>query len=116
VKAASLQEFNTHYHPHDVIVLQLAGEKRPADLRLLHRPAILEPGECDTPAGRVPFIAIRLKQGDSLYVPYGFVHSAVSADQSSLHVSIGIYAAMAGDMLRYALNELTHSPALAQPL
>jgi ribosomal protein L16 Arg81 hydroxylase len=111
----SSQGFTTHFDDHDVIVLQLAGEK---DWQVFDRCAgqPLEATNVALPPDQQPTIAARLGKGDSLYVPRGFVHSAASASKHSLHASIGIYPMTVADLLRHAVNELAQSPVLSRPL
>jgi lysine-specific demethylase/histidyl-hydroxylase NO66 len=93
------QGFSTHVDEHDVIVLQLEGEK-----------------DWQVYGSGGPIIQARLRKGDSLYVPRGFAHCAASADQSSLHASIGIRPATVADLLSYVVNEFAGSPELARTL
>jgi len=109
------QGFITHFDDHDVIVLQLAGEK---DWRVYDRwtDAPREPTNVTIPEGQEPIITTRLKQGDSLYIPRGFAHSASCTDQGSLHASVGIYPATLAHLLRHAVEELAMSGVLSEPL
>jgi bifunctional lysine-specific demethylase and histidyl-hydroxylase NO66 len=112
----SSQGFRSHYDDHDVIVLQLEGEK---DWQVFDRTTdepLRGPTNVQVSDGQAPVLAARLAPGDSLYVPRGFVHCATAAGLSSLHISVGIYAATAADLLRYALNTLALSPALGVAL
>jgi bifunctional lysine-specific demethylase and histidyl-hydroxylase NO66 len=111
----SSQGYGTHYDDLDVIVLQLAGEKA---WRVFDRAAEgpLSKKSVTLPPSQSPILATKLQRGDALYVPRHFVHSAAAEDQFSLHVSVGIYATTVADMLRYAVDQLAASPALAQAL
>jgi ribosomal protein L16 Arg81 hydroxylase len=61
-------------------------------------------------------LSTTLAEGDSLYVPRGFVHCATAADRFSLHVSVGIYTSSVADILRYAVGKVADSPALTRAL
>jgi hypothetical protein len=107
------QGFSTHFDEHDVLVLQLDGEK---EWQVFDR-VTDRPGQAATvtPA-QPPLIDTTLRKGDSLYIPRGFAHCAKSAGHSSLHASIGIYPSTVGELLGYAAGLLAESPALARPL
>ncbi len=79
-----------HYDTHDVFVLQTAGSKSWD----VHQCAI--PFPLSTQHGR-PFgelapaiLSLQLRAGDALYLPRGFLHRAVSTDEISIHITIGI--------------------------
>jgi hypothetical protein len=84
-----------HYDTHDVIALQVTGHKHwriwdapwPLPMRMSENAydheAVLEHAERDAPIAEVT-----LAPGDSLYVPRGFIHAAVTGDEPSLHISL----------------------------
>jgi bifunctional lysine-specific demethylase and histidyl-hydroxylase NO66 len=94
--------FATHYDAHDVFVLQVAGRKR----WRIHEPVLPDPlerqaageraVEVDSPA----VLDVVLAAGDSLYLPRGWLHSAVALGEASLHLTVGVRA-----MNRYSLVE-----------
>ncbi|HEY9376374.1 MAG TPA: cupin domain-containing protein, partial [Jiangellaceae bacterium] len=98
--------FATHYDTHDVFVLQVAGRKR----WRIHQPVRPDPLERQ-PSGGIAdevgavsdspavFDAI-LAAGDSLYLPRGWLHSAVALGEQSLHLTVGVRA-----MNRFAIVE-----------
>lgn len=112
---AASQGMPAHYDDHDVIVLQISGAK---EWHIFDR-ATDNPKEARnlTPseAGE-PRIRAVLQAGESLYVPRGFAHEAAATGRSSLHLSVGLFPAIAADLLRHAVSELADSPQLAQPL
>lgn len=80
-----------HHDTHDVFVLQVAGEKRwriyepVLELPLPYQrytPFLGAPGE--------PALDVTLRPGDSLYLPRGFLHEALTSESDSLHVTIGV--------------------------
>ena len=100
------QGFAVHHDTHDVLVLQVAGEKRwllydpLLELPLKHQrwsPALGDPGE---PTGD-----LTLQAGDMLYLPRGWLHQAETSATDSLHLTIGITAYTWLDALRAALAE-----------
>ena len=87
------QGFAVHHDTHDVLVLQVAGEKRwllyepLLELPLKHQrysPALGEHGE--------PTDDLVLRAGDTLYLPRGWLHQAETSATDSLHLTIGITA------------------------
>lgn len=82
-----------HYDPHDVFVLQISGTKR----WNLYRPPVELPVQAssvrlDGYAEKEPDHVIELRPGDLLYLPRGTVHLANSANNNSIHVTIGLLA------------------------
>jgi bifunctional lysine-specific demethylase and histidyl-hydroxylase NO66 len=112
---SSSQGFDYHYDGHDVIVLQVGGAKV---WRVYDRVSAAPNSNANVTLAESarPILSTTLAQGDSLYVPRGFVHCAEAADQFSLHVSIGIYTTTVGEVLRYAVGKVADSPALAQDI
>jgi lysine-specific demethylase/histidyl-hydroxylase NO66 len=87
------QGFAVHHDTHDVLVLQVAGEKRwllyepLLELPLKHQrysSALGEHGE--------PTDDLVLRAGDTLYLPRGWLHQAETSSTDSLHLTIGITA------------------------
>jgi Cupin superfamily protein len=85
------QGLAVHHDTHDVFVLQVSGEKR----WLVYEPvlelplkdqrysrALGEPGE--------PVHDLTLRAGDTLYLPRGWLHEALTSETDSLHLTIGI--------------------------
>jgi bifunctional lysine-specific demethylase and histidyl-hydroxylase NO66 len=87
----SSQGFAVHHDTHDVLVLQVAGEKQ----WLLYQPALelptrdqrysAEPGGPGEPSHELTLAA-----GDTLYLPRGWLHEAVTSASDSLHITVGI--------------------------
>jgi bifunctional lysine-specific demethylase and histidyl-hydroxylase NO66 len=76
-----------HFDGHDVIVLQLHGEK---DWQVFGRHADKPTAPQNVQPSGMPLLAASLRRGDSLYIPRGFVHSVATAAQPSLHFSVAI--------------------------
>ena len=98
------QGFAVHHDTHDVLVLQVAGEKRwlvydpLLELPLKEQrwsPALGEPGE--------PVEELVLRAGDTLYLPRGWLHQAETSDTDSLHLTIGLVAQTRLDAVRAAV-------------
>ena len=88
---AGSQGLPVHHDTHEVISLQVAGSKRwlvyepVLELPLKnqrYRSALGEPGE--------PMLDVTLRAGDTLYLPRGWLHQALTSDEDSLHITVGI--------------------------
>jgi lysine-specific demethylase/histidyl-hydroxylase NO66 len=106
------QGFAVHHDTHDVLVLQVAGEKRwklsdpLLELPLKHQrysSALGEHGE--------PNDDLILRAGDTLYLPRGWLHEAETSQTDSLHLTIGIAAHSWLDAAGAALATLEDEPA-----
>jgi ribosomal protein L16 Arg81 hydroxylase len=99
------QGLPVHHDTHEVLSLQVAGEKRwlvyePAlELPLKdqrYRSALGAPGE--------PVLDVTLRAGDTLYLPRGWLHQALTSDSDSLHITVGINVRTWLDEARAALD------------
>jgi hypothetical protein len=100
------QGLPVHHDTHDVFCLQVAGEKRwlvyePAlELPLKEQrygPELGEPGP--------PVLDVVLHAGDTLYLPRGWLHEALTSDADSLHLTVGVNVYTRLDAVRAALEE-----------
>ena len=85
------QGFAPHYDTHDVFILQIDGSKH---WRLYDSPIPLPERsqsfkEQGSPAGELMH-ELDLAPGDLLYLPRGFIHEALTSEQRSIHVTLGI--------------------------
>ena len=85
------QGLPVHHDTHEVVSLQVAGEKRwlvyepVLELPLKnqrYRSALGAPGE--------PVLDVTLRAGDTMYLPRGWLHQALTSGSDSLHVTIGV--------------------------
>ena len=86
------QGFSPHWDTHDVFVLQVSGTKRWTiyDTKVV-LPLRGQQFARGTPPGEV-CDELELEPGSALYIPRGLMHSARSAGQASLHITLGITA------------------------
>jgi len=112
------QGFRAHYDTHDVLVLQVAGEKR---WRLwpgqpVPRPTRRTPWPGNiAPEGEPAMLTLRA--GDSLYVPRGTMHDAAAQQgaEASLHITVGLLDPSFAAVLRLAVDLLEETePALRE--
>ncbi len=99
------QGFAAHYDDHDVLVLQLHGEKRwriYGEAAKWPRKPMAQP----LPAAFLASHAheVTLQAGDALYLPRGFAHEARTTDQASLHVTLSIEVATWSDVFERLIN------------
>ena len=100
------QGFGVHHDTHDVLVLQVAGEKRwrlydpLLELPLKHQRYSSALGEHGAPTDE-----LELRAGDTLYLPRGWLHEAETSATDSLHLTIGITAYTWLDAVKDALVE-----------
>jgi hypothetical protein len=98
------QGLPVHHDTHDVLVLQVSGSKRwlvydPVwELPLKHQRYERSLGDVG-PA----VLDVVLRAGDTLYLPRGWMHEALTSDDDSLHLTIGISVYTWIDALRAAL-------------
>jgi lysine-specific demethylase/histidyl-hydroxylase NO66 len=100
------QGLAVHHDTHDVFVLQVAGDKR----WLVYEPALELPlrdqryaPELGAPGA--PVLDETLTGGDTLYLPRGWLHEALTSRTDSLHVTVGVNVITALDAVRAALDE-----------
>jgi hypothetical protein len=100
------QGLPVHHDTHEVLSLQVAGEKRwliyePAlELPLKsqrYRSALGAPGE--------PVLDVTLCAGDTLYLPRGWLHQALTSETDSLHITVGVNVRTWLDEARAALED-----------
>jgi hypothetical protein len=97
VTPPSSRGFSPHYDVHDVFVLQVAGEKH----WRIHEPVLPDPlrtqpwndraAAVAAAAEREPVIDAVLRPGDALYLPRGYLHSAVALGEISAHLTVGVH-------------------------
>src|SRR3954466_9099543 len=115
----SAQGFRAHYDPHDVLVAQIQGEKL---WKVYGSDAVCPLNEMNDDDLQLPESVeapeeIRLKAGDLLYIPRGWVHEAVTGELASLHFTIGVYPPLGKDLLNAALEALVdRHPELREAL
>ncbi|MBC7375149.1 MAG: cupin-like domain-containing protein [Frankiales bacterium] len=101
------QGFDYHHDTHDVFVLQVSGRKR----WIVYEPVVRLPlssqpqaGSHLVPAGAEPLMDIELEAGDSLYLPRGYVHAALTTDEHSVHLTVGVLSTTWFDVLTDAVT------------
>ena len=100
------QGFDYHHDTHDVFVLQVSGRKR----WIVYAPVVRLPlasqpqaGAHLVPEGAEPLLDVELEAGDALYLPRGYVHAALTTDEHSVHLTVGVLSTTWYDVLTDAV-------------
>lgn len=109
--------FPPHYDCHDVLVLQIGGRKR----WLIDEPMITLPHDSqvfnpETFTGGARVMEVDLEAGDLLYLPRGLVHSTITAESFSAHVTVGINVYSWVDCVAEVMAGAADVPALRRAL
>lgn len=100
--------FNAHYDTHDVFVVQIQGNKQ---WHIWETPAGKIPLKDEyspygiKPPGNLFFDGI-LNPGDVIYLPRGYYHKAITLDEISLHLTIGILSYRRIDALKFLFDSI----------
>lgn len=111
----SAQGFKAHYDTHDVLVAQIQGEKH---WRVYGGDAVCPLNALVNGDPRVADMTsatpwdVYMRAGDVLYIPRGWIHEAVTDNQSSLHLTFGVHPPLLKDLLNAALESLVDSHAV----
>ena len=111
-----------HFDVHDVLVLQIAGDKR----WRLRTPAVRDPLPChawfDSSAARreewlrasqdLPEVVLRA--GDALYLPRGTFHAPSTGEHGSIHLTAAISTVTRYDLLSALVNAAAEDPSLRE--
>lgn len=104
------QGFNAHYDTHDVLILQVQG---PKTFNIYSGGPELPFTDDQFDPTSIPDLTLQqslvLTAGDTLYIPRGVVHDAVTADAdsgSSLHVTVGLYPIVVRDLVQELIQVL----------
>jgi ribosomal protein L16 Arg81 hydroxylase len=116
------QGFAPHYDVHDVFVLQVAGRKR----WRVHEPVLVDPlgdqaweqrrDAVSARAAEPPVLDELLEPGDALYLPRGYLHSAVAQGELSIHLTVGVHPVTRYQLVRQVLAAAAEDPELRTSL
>jgi hypothetical protein len=97
------QGFDLHVDTHDVFIVQLHGTKEWHVAESAGSKPL--PTESNTrPPQDTVLRAMTVKRGDTLYIPRGHAHRAVSTSTSSLHLTVGVHAFCWMDLMTEAVR------------
>ena len=109
--------FDCHYDTHDVLILQIEGEKK----WFVYRDTVVYPTS-DIPSSKQlqptepPYLECVLKAGDLLYIPRGHWHYAIACEQPSLHLTVGIEPQTGLNWLDWLMHDLKNNADWRQSL
>jgi hypothetical protein len=111
------QGLPVHHDTHDVFVLQVSGAKR----WLVYDPVLELPLRSQRYSsalgGPGPVVLdVTLRQGDTLYLPRGWLHEAVTSDTDSLHLTVGVNVITWQQAIRDALDETGDDVAMRRSI
>jgi hypothetical protein len=111
------QGLPVHHDTHDVFVLQISGRKR----WLVYEPVLELPlrsqrYSADLGAPGPTVLDVTLTAGDTLYLPRGWLHEALTSDADSLHLTVGVNVITWLDALRAAVDEAGDELALRRSI
>ena len=116
------QGFAPHYDTHDVFVLQVLGRKR----WVVHRPVLTDPlpgqdweqhrAAVTARSAEPPLLDLTLQPGDALYLPRGFIHSAMAQGETSIHLTVGVHPVTRHTLLKHLLAEAAGESSLRASL
>ena len=104
----SAQGFRTHYDNHDVLVLQVSGEKawrlHEAPVPIPYRGERFSSRDHDPGKVSREFV---MKAGDCAYIPRGLMHDAqTSGTEPSLHITVGLIVKTWAELMVEAVSEV----------
>lgn len=106
-----------HHDTHDVFVLQQHGTKHWVVRQpLVEAPLSRHRSDHAAASAQPVLFETDLREGDCLYLPRGFIHSAAAQEGVSLHLTIGVLATTVHDVLRRVLDRAAEEPAFRRPL
>jgi hypothetical protein len=111
------QGLPVHHDTHDVFVLQASGQKR----WLVYEPVLELPLRTQRYApelgGPGPVVLdVTLRAGDTLYLPRGWLHEAVTSETDSLHLTVGVNVISWQQAIRDALDETGDDVAMRRSI
>jgi lysine-specific demethylase/histidyl-hydroxylase NO66 len=114
---AGVAGFDPHHDTHDVFVLQLHGTKDwTVREPVVEAPLARHRSDHDEAARQPVLLETRLEPGDCLYLPRGYIHSARTETGASLHLTIGLLATTAHDLLRRLVDAAAEDPRFRRTL
>jgi len=100
------QGFEVHHDTHDTLTAQIAGEKTWRVYEpIIQLPLESQPFHSGTKVeGLKQLDEVRLRAGDTLYIPRGFPHEAKTSETMSLHCTFALAPVRVTDVLDLALR------------
>ncbi|MCL2924255.1 MAG: cupin domain-containing protein [Trichodesmium sp. MAG_R04] len=103
---SSKKGFSTHYDTHDVFILQVEGNKQwYVYTETLKYPLPNQKSSSFTPPEEEAYLSCILHPGDVLYIPRGHWHYAVTTEEPSIHLTLGIHSRTGVDLLEWLIGQ-----------
>lgn len=104
--AKALPGFETHWDTHDVLILQVFGNKNWRIFGMARKYALAGDAQLKDDIPAEPLWAGTLNPGDLLYIPRAWWHDASAAGEPTLHLTIGISNATGQDFVNWIAGKL----------
>lgn len=101
------QAYDNHYDTNDVIILQIEGKKKWKIFQeSVKNPSKKQRSSFYKPPSDPPYLECTLQQGDVLYIPRGHWHYAMTVEEPSLHLTLGIHCPIKIDFITWLTQNL----------
>ncbi|NES01663.1 MAG: cupin [Okeania sp. SIO2F4] len=106
---SSKKGFSKHYDTHDVFILQVEGSKQwYVYTDTFKYPLPNQKSSSFVPPEEEAYLSCILHPGDVLYIPRGHWHYAVTKEEPSIHLTLGIHSRTGVDLLEWLIGQLQH--------
>ncbi|MDT9338259.1 cupin domain-containing protein [Trichodesmium erythraeum 21-75] len=106
---SSKKGFSPHYDTHDVFILQVEGNKQWYVYNDTFKyPLPNQKSSSFTPPEKEAYLSCILHPGDVLYIPRGHWHYAVTKEEPSIHLTLGIHSSTGVDLLEWLIGQLQY--------
>lgn len=112
----SSKGFNLHWDDHDVLVLQVHGEKHWTINGFSKSCPLYKSAETIPPPKGEPLWKGVIRAGDVLYIPRGCWHGAEALDGPTVHLTCGLYNQTGHDLLAWLQSKLATHEAFCRDL
>ncbi|MEM1170685.1 MAG: cupin domain-containing protein [Cyanobacteria bacterium P01_H01_bin.35] len=104
---SSKQGFSSHYDTHDVFILQVEGSKQwYVYTDTLKYPLPNQKSSSLQAPEEEAYLSCILYPGDVLYIPRGHWHYAMTKEEPSIHLTLGIHSRTGIDLLEWLISQL----------
>ena len=108
------QGFTPHVDGHDVIILQIEGEKDWEIYRPIQSlPNSSQAGDLNAEIRNGKELkhlkSIKLSKGNFMYIPRGFIHEAKCSNEHSIHITIGLFPLLWTNLVSKYLEKVVES-------
>jgi hypothetical protein len=108
--------FDLHWDDHDVLILQLQGQKQWSVYGPTRPFPLARDAEPNSVKPEMPVWEGTLENGDLLYIPRGWWHAAVPLAEPTLHLTCGIHNRTGVDLLNWVTDQLRASETFRRDL